>query len=581
MKTKWNLSLIYKNDTDPKMALDTKKIQEKAGKFKKRYYAKNIWPLNEKAILSALNEYDELLAELGSFKPLMYFHYKQALDSSDTSTSSKIAYFTEIANKSWNEIVFFRLRLSKLSKAQRLVYLKSEKLSEFKYFLTQVFESSTHDLEEGEEKILNLKSRSSRTLWIEATEKFLHSREVIMMGKKVPVTDAQSSLSTLPRSERIKTNAELTKCYKEVAEFAEMEINAIFSDKKINDELRGYKEPFSATLLSYQNSERTVKSLIGAVTTRFKISHDFYKQKAKVLGLERLNIEDRSASIGNVTRTFTFSESVKITRSAFRKVSPEFEKIFVDMLEAGQIDVLPKKGKTGGAFCSSGSTTPTYVLLNHTNNLRSLMTLAHEMGHAIHAHYSKKQKISMYDGHSIATAEIASTLFENFVFDEVMEKLSESERKIAKHDRLNDSMSTIFRQIACFNFEVDIHSAIRKEGFVSKESLSILMNKHLSSYLGPTFKLRDDDGYFWVTWSHIRNYFYVYTYAFGALVSNVLYSEYKRDKNFLDKIVTFLEAGESNTPEEILKSIGIDVSSPKFFIKGLDKVAQDLATLKQ
>jgi oligoendopeptidase F len=140
---------------------------------------------------------------------------------------------------------------------------------------------------------------------------------------------------------------------------------------------------------------------------------------------------------------------------------------------------------------------------------------------------------------------VASTLFENFAFEEVLKTLSEEEKVIALHDRIMDDVQTIFRQIALFNFEVEMHTIVKEKGALSREQLAALMNKHMKAYLGPVFELTEDDGYFFVYWSHIRRFFYVYSYAYGQIVSKALYKKYQEDPRYLKKIEEFLRAGES------------------------------------
>jgi len=223
---------------------------------------------------------------------------------------------------------------------------------------------------------------------------------------------------------------------------------------------------------------------------------------------------------------------------------------------------------------------PTFVLLNYTNTFDQVMTFAHEMGHAIHTEFSKSQS-AIYRDYTISTAEVASTLFESFVFDAVFETLSKEEKVIALHKKINDDINTIFRQIACFNFENELHETIRERGGMSKIEIRTLMNKHMSAYLGPSVLMREIDGNFFVSWSHIRRFFYVYSYAFGQLISKALYEKYKEDKTYLIKIKQFLEAGGSDSPENIFKAIGIDVSKPGFWEKGLESIERDIEKLEK
>ena len=142
-------------------------------------------------------------------------------------------------------------------------------------------------------------------------------------------------------------------------------------------------------------------------------------------------------------------------------------------------------------------------------------------------------------------------------------------------------MQTIFRQIACFNFETELHKAVRTKGEVAKEEIGTMLNRHMSSYLGPITKMDVMDGNFFVTWGHIRRFFYVYSYALGQLISKALYAEYKKDKRFIEKINKFLHAGGSDTPENIFRSIGIDVTKPDFWIRGLRSIEKDIEKLER
>jgi oligoendopeptidase F len=365
-----------------------------------------------------------------------------------------------------------------------------------------------------------------------------------------------------------------------ISDFAEAEVNAVYIDKKINDELRGFKNPYDATLLSHETDEKMVKTLVDTVTKGFKISHRFYKLKAKLLKQNKLTYADRGAGIGKTDKKIPFEEGVEIVSKAFEAMDHDFKDVFHDMLSNGQIDVYPKKGKTGGAYCSANIDTPTLVLLNNVPEMRSVMTLAHEMGHAIHFEYSKDQK-PMYQGLSTAVAEVASTFFEQVVFNDLFKTLSKKDQIIALHNKINDEISTIFRQIACFNFENELHKEVRAKGFLSKEEIGKILNKHMKAYFGPVMEMTEEDGYFFVTWSHIRNFFYVYSYSFGCLVSKALYSKYQKDPSYLHKIKTFLSAGCSKSPRDIFGDIDIDVSDPKFWTEGLKVIEDDIKKLEK
>jgi oligoendopeptidase F len=388
-------------------------------------------------------------------------------------------------------------------------------------------------------------------------------------------------MHNLPTGPRRRLSSIINTKLKEIAHFAEAEINAVVTNKKIIDELRHYTEPYEATLLSYETEPKTLENLRRAIDSNWAISHKFYRLKAKMMKLKSFAYADRNAKISKVNKKIEFKQAVEIVKKAFAKVDPEYADIFASFLNQGQVDVFAKKGKRGGAYCSSYETLPIFILLNHLADFNSVSTLAHETGHALHSHFSTKTQRPLYRDYTTATAEVASTLFENFVFDEVFPTLSKKEQVAALHDKINSSVQTIFRQMACFNFELELHNQIRAQGSLSKEKIAGLMNKHMQSYLGPLFKLTEDDGYFFVQWGHIRRFFYVYSYAFGELISNALYEKYKADKGFATQIKKFLSLGGSASPEEIFASIGLDIRQPNFFELGLKKIEADIDQLEK
>jgi oligoendopeptidase F len=214
------------------------------------------------------------------------------------------------------------------------------------------------------------------------------------------------------------------------------------------------------------------------------------------------------------------------------------------------------------------------------DNADSMHTLAHEMGHAFHSELSRSQG-PLYCGYSTSLAETASTLFEGLAQEAEMEGLSPARQIVALANKINSEITMIFRSIACFNFESDLHAEIRSTGFVPKERIAALHNKNMQAYLGDTFELIPDDGYFFVAWHHIRRFFYVYSYAYGILVSKALLRRYKQDKSFWKKIEQFLSAGGKDSPENILKEIGIDVSKPSFWKEGLKEIEDDISKLEK
>lgn len=578
-KTEWDLTLFYKSAKDPQIEKDTEVTCKKVHSFAKKYKGKDFLK-NNKTLLKALNDFEELSKEIGLTKVAYYYSYRKEINSADTEAEAALTKLSSLSAELSNETTFFELELGKITKKRQREILSDKTFSHFKYFLENIFENAQFHLTEAEEKILNLKSLPSHALWKSGFKRVLGKQTISFKGKEMPLAEVSSSYFNLSKKDRRTLYKKMMLTLEGIADFAESEMNAILTNKKINDELRGYKTPYEETVRGYENKLETVEVLRKTVEKYNKTSHHFYKIKAMLLGEEHLTNSDRNVPVGKLNKKIPFSEAVAIVREEFKNADPQFAELLDRMLKNGHIDVYPKKGKRGGAFCSSEYGLPTFIMLNHTDDLNSLSTLAHEMGHAIHSEYSKTQGV-LYEDYTISTAEVASTFFEALVFDATYQKAAEKEKVTLLHKKLHDDMGTIFRQIACFEFEVDLHNAIREQGYVDKEQIAAMLNKRMSSYLGPAVHLEPLDGYMFVSWPHIRNFFYVYSYAFGQIISAALYAKYKEDKSFIEKIIEFLSAGGSMSPEDIFKSIGIDVTRPDFFETGLKQIDQQVKELEK
>lgn len=576
-KTEWDLSHIYKKDPKKEVVKDCAQIKKLYLVFAKKYRKDKKHLKSAKALAKAIEEYENLSKNPAGERPGAYFSHRTSLNAQDNEARAEIAKLSDFYANLSNEVEFFMLEIAKIPKNLQIKFLRSKELFPFKYFLKKLFENAKYHLSEAEEKIMNLKGTPAHSMWVSGFSKLLSKQTVIFEGKDLPIAEAFAKISTLDTEKRRALHKEVMKVLEKISDFSESEINAVVTNKKINDKLRGFKIPYEATVKGYENDLKTVKDLVESVTKNFGLAHKFYKIKAEMLGEKKLFYSDRAARVGETEIKISFEEATDKVIKSFSKTDPDFGNFVEEMFVKGLVDVFPKKGKYGGAFCSSGTEVPTYILLNHISDFRSMTTLAHEMGHGIHAKYSKKQR-PLYEGHTIATAEVASTFFENLVFEEALQNISPKEKMILLHNKISDDIATIFRQIACFNFENELHLTIRKEGFLPKEKIAELMNKHMKSYLGPMFELTLEDGYFFVNWSHIRNFFYVYSYAFGQLISDALYERYKKDKSKIKDVIQFLSAGCSDSPENIFKKIGINPNK-NLFETGLNRIKKNINEL--
>lgn len=576
----WDLGLLYSSPTDPRIEQDMRTVENAFDDFGKKYdIADKAYLTDPKALCAALTAYEELHAYKIP-KPILYFFFAQSLNSDDTFATAQNALLSNRMTKATNKAMFFPISLGMMDARRQREVLQDPTLKHFRFLLDCIFSDAKHQLTVAEEKIMSLKSLPAKEAWVAHNDKILDSQTIMWRRKKLPINKALELISQQKTSSGRRELAQAVyKVLKSVAVFSEGEINAIYTDKKINDELRKFDTPYAETVREYRNDIDVVERLRMVVTDNFHLVHRFNKIKAKLLKQKHLNYSDRGASVGELSTSYSFDTCVALLKKTLSDIDDKYVKIFETYLAKGQIDAMPRKGKTGGAYCAGSYGHPTFVLLNHVDSIRSYTTLAHEMGHAFHTELSRGQG-PLYAEYSYALAETASTLFEDIAFDAILESLPAKEKIIMLHDKINSTIATIPRQIACFNFELELHQTIRAKGFVPKEEIAALHNKHMQAYLGPTYKMIPDDGYMFVSWGHIRRFFYVYSYAYGLIVSRALLRRYRKDELFWKNIERFLSAGGKDTPENILKEIGVDVTKPDFFKEGLKAIEEDIDKLE-
>lgn len=575
-QTSWDLAaLYYTNENDPRLEQDILATIAAYKKFAKKWRAGSFLTSVDK-LAAALKDYAELAANPTFSRPQRYFSLRSELNVHDSAADKALAIIRKRLRTPADDLLFFTLELGKVTKKTQKDFLTEAVLQLYRYFLEQLFKNAAHDLTEAEEKIIRLKAPQASGLWHQMTEKLISSSEIVYKNKSLPLPEAFETIETLPSNEKPKLWKQIIEKIDTFGIVAEHEFNAIITDVRTEDDLRGYKKPYSATALDYQHDEKSIEALVAAVSDKgFTLSRKFYALKASYHGVPAIAYAQKYDTIGQ-TYNISFAEGLEVCRDVFYQVDTRYGNVFDEMLLHGQLDVFPKKGKSGGAFMSSQTGQPINVLLNHTSTMKSVETLAHEMGHAIHAARSSTQP-AFYDGHSIVTAETASTLFENLVFDALFAQASEDAKLVLLHDKITGDIATMQRQIAFFNCELEIHNTIHEQGAMTHEELKACMQRHLTSYLGKSVTINPIDGASYVYIPHLRYGFYVYSYTFGNLMSTMMAANYKADNSYRDLIDTFLSAGQSDTVVNIFKKININTTNADTFIKALDAHANDIA----
>lgn len=582
MQTKWNLKLLYTSTKDPQIKKDKEQSIKNVSSFVKKWKNNKEYLQDPTVLRDALHEYEKLNATTGLCnKPIYYFLLLNNLDQTNTKIKGELNKLNDISTKLGNEIQFFELNISKVDKKQQEIFLKAKELEPYKHFLESLFRGSEYLLTDKEEKIFNLTSKTSHSNWVDMISELTDKQKLNIKDeneKEIEITynDIQKYLNSKNKKVRDIAANEFNKINGRYAEIAEFEINSVLENKKISDEYRGIPRPDLTRHIADDIDSEVIDILTKIVTENFHISREYYKKKAKLLKQKTLGYHERNVPLGEIDSKYIFKDSIKLVEDTFTNIDKEFGEIVKTFSKNGQYDAFAKQAKSSGGFCITISKNlPTYILLNFNEKLNDVLTIAHESGHAIHSEFSKKQN-SLNSGYPTSLAEVASTFFEDFVLEKILKTANDDLKFAILAEKINSDVSSIFRQVAFYNFEKELHSEFRKQGYLSKEYISDLFCKHMKAYLGE--HVDEDEGMRngWIYIGHFRKFFYVYSYASGLLISKALQSMVKEDIENIKFVKEFLSSGSSKSPYEIFNGMGIDITRKEIWKKGLNTIKLDI-----
>jgi oligoendopeptidase F len=577
----WDLTKLFTADDDPRIGEEMREVERASYRFIRKWRPRRDYLSEPAALRDALGEYEEWRRRFGTDGDAgYYFWLRTEQDQNNPDLKARFNKIEEFGRKIENDIQFFHLRLAKIPLRRQKSFLEYKGLRPYRHFLEKIWAESKYLLSEPEERILNLKTATSYSNWMKMTFGFLakEERRVILERGGAGVKPF-SEIAGLMHSRHKRVRDSAAKAFNDIlsrnADVAEAEINSVLAHKKVEDELRALPRPDLSRHIADDIDSRAVDSLLRSVSDRHDIPSRFYELKARLMGVRRLKYYERNVTYGNINRKYSFRQSCELVRRVLAGLDPEFAGIFEEFLKNRQIDIYPKKGKDGGAFCAHHLISqPTYILLNHTGELSDVLTLAHELGHGINNELIRKSQNALNFDTPASAAEVASTFMEDFVLQEILKKAGGELRLAIMMKKLDDDVSTIFRQVACYQFEIELHRDFRVKGYVSKEEIGKLFMKHMAAYMGDFVEQSKGSENWWIYWNHIRYFFYVYSYASGLLISKSLQNSVKKNPGFIGKVKDFLSAGVSDSPRNIFLRLGIDIGDGGFWESGLDEVEE-------
>ena len=354
--------------------------------------------------------------------------------------------------------------------------------------------------------------------------------------------------------------------------------NTIVLDKSIDDRLRGYETWISARNLRNDTTDEAVQALVDATVARYDVVQRYYKLKARLLGLDRLTYYDRFAPIAEDPTKVSWDEARRIVLDAYMDFSTESGEIVGRFFHGSWIDAPVRENKRTGAFCATSIPgVHPYVLMNFTGDRRSILTLAHELGHGLHG--ALAMPLGLFNAETpLTTAETASVFGEALTFKRLLALEDDPRRRLnLLAGRIEDSIATVFRQITMNRFEDAVHTERRAQGELSTERLQELWLETQTRMFEDSV---DIDGY-GTWWSYIPHFMgspgYVYAYAYGFLFALAIFRKYELEgEAMVEPYLEVLRAGGSQPPEELARIVGLDLTDPRIWESGIDAFATEL-----
>jgi oligoendopeptidase F len=582
--TAWDLEPLVAGEGQEGVQRRMSEALERSQAFASAHAGK-LGELDSDGLRQAMNELaaiHELVGRAGYYAGLRF-----STDTADPAVGALMQRVQEQETAIQTTLLFFELEWAALEDGRAEELLGGEGLEFCAHYLRNVRRYRQHLLSEPEEKILAEKALTGSGAWTRLFEELTSAIEVELPTaedegdpEKLALDVALSRLQASDRDVRRTTAEAVSAALAPGLRTRAFLFNTLLADKSTDDRLRDYPHWLAARNLANEASDESVQALITAVQGRYEIARRWYRLKARLLGVERLADYDRMAAVTEDEVVFPFAHAREIVLDCYSSFSPELGSLAARFFDERRIDAPVRPAKRGGAFCASSvpSEFP-YVLLNYTSRRRDVLTLAHELGHGVHFALAAKQGV-FHQHTPLTVAETASVFGETIVFGRLLEEDSTPASRLALlAENLEDTIATVFRQVAMNGFEHLVHTARREEGELSVDRFGELWAQSQSEMLGDSVEITD--GYrSW--WSYIPHFIgspgYVYAYAYGQLLALSVYQRYEQTgPELVPRYLEMLAAGGSRSPQELGEIVGVDLSDPGFWDAGLDLVERQLA----
>ena len=574
----WDLTDLYPGMDAPAFRDDLDRAEAESRAFAARYAGRIAEIASGPDASSVLGEavqayerIEDLMGRLMSYAGLVY--------SGDTTDETRAKFYGDTRERlttASGDLLFFGLELNRVEDGVLDAAMADGPLARYRPWIEDLRREKPYQLDDRTEKLFLDKSVTSSAAWDRLFNETIASLRFPVQGERLTLEPTLNKLQDPDGAVRKEAALALGETLRANLRIFTLITNTLAKDKEISDRWRGFKDVADARHLSNRVEPEVVAAMVEAVRAAYpRLSHRYYRLKAKWFGVEALPYWDRNAPLPKVEqRTIPWAQARDTVLEAYNAFSPDMAGIAKRFFDGGWIDAPTRPGKAPGAFAHP--TVPSahpYVLVNYQGKPRDVMTLAHELGHGVHQVLAAPNGALMAPT-PLTLAETASVFGEMLTFRRLLGQTTDpTQRRAMLAAKVEDMINTVVRQIAFYSFERKVHLA-RAKGELTAEQINELWMSVQSESLGPAITL--DKGYepFWAYIPHfIHSPFYVYAYAFGDCLVNSLYGVYARaEPGFVERYFALLSAGGSKPYGELLKPFGLDASDPGFWQIGLGMI---------
>ncbi|MEM9594263.1 MAG: M3 family oligoendopeptidase [Acidobacteriota bacterium] len=533
--------------------------------------------MDPKTLLGMLRSFESLrsLADrLGGYASLWF--------SANTQSSEAVAFRNRIRQELTdfhNRLLFFTLWWKGLSDEEAAALEpKGEENADFRRYLAEERRLKPYTLDEASEKLVNIKDANGIdaivVLYSMLTNRMEFEMEIDGEARTLTEEEMRSQFFHPDPDLRARTYVTLFDRYEqESTVLAQIYANRVRDWHTEHVQLRGFRSPISVRNVNNDISDEAVETMLDVVRSNAPLFQNYFRLKAKWLGIEPARRYDIYAPLTTSARTIPYADGVASVLDTFRDFDEGFADLAEKLFQQNHVDSEIRKGKRGGAFCAT--ITPElspWVLINYTGRVRDVATLAHELGHAVHS--------MMADQHSVLTQHPPLPLAETAsVFGEMLmtrRMLAREKNPVVRREILaaavDDIYATVLRQTYFVRFELAAHEAIMANK--SADRLFEIYEENLREQFGPDMEISPEMRYEWLSIPHLFNTpFYCYAYSFGQLLVLALYRRYQEQGDaFKPGYLRLLSYGGSRSPAEALAEMDIDITDPAFWQGGFDVV---------